>query len=58
MNRRIIWKQRKIRRIWIAVCDVDVDGRKEMLIGLRKELEEPYGVLIYRYNEEQKKIVR
>ena len=45
----------KLGGFGIAVCDVDVDGKKEMLIGLRKELSEPYGVLIYRYNEEQRK---
>ena len=44
----------KLGGFGIAVCDVDVDGKKEMLIGLRKELSEPYGVLIYRYNEEQR----
>ena len=45
----------KLGGFGIAVCDVDVDGKKEILIGLRKELSEPYGVLIYRYNEEQRK---
>ena len=45
----------KLGGFGIAVCDVDVDGKKEMLIGLRKELSAPYGVLIYRYNEEQRK---
>ncbi len=45
----------KLGGFGIAVGDVDVDGKKEMLIGLRKELSEPYGVLIYRYNEEQRK---
>ena len=45
----------KLGGFGIAVCDVDVDGKEEMLIGLRKELSEPYGVLIYRYNEEQRK---
>lgn len=45
----------KLGGFGIAVCDVDVDGKKEMLIGSRKELSEPYGVLIYRYNEEQRK---
>lgn len=45
----------KLGGFGISVCDVDVDGKKEMLIGLRKELSEPYGVLIYRYNEEQRK---
>ena len=45
----------KLGGFGLAVCDVDVDGKKEMLIGLRKELSEPYGVLIYRYNEEQRK---
>ena len=45
----------KLGGFGIAVCDVDVDGKKEMLIGLRKELSEPYGVLIYRYNEKQRK---
>lgn len=45
----------KLGGFGIVVCDVDVDGKKEMLIGLRKELSEPYGVLIYRYNEEQRK---
>lgn len=47
--------KKKLGGFGIAVCDVDVDGKKEMLIGLRKELSEPYGVLIYRYNEEQRK---
>ncbi|MBS5231050.1 MAG: hypothetical protein KHY91_08695 [Roseburia sp.] len=49
------YKKEKLGGFGIAVCDVDVDGKKEMLIGLRKELSEPYGVLIYRYNEEQRK---